>query len=333
MHAPPAPETPAGVVLFPRQGIGHDGGMTDTYETRFDLNLIKVFLAIWDKRSLTGAGDRLGLTQPAVSHALRRLRDRFSDPLFVRVGNRMEPTEVAARLREPFERALALLEQTIQDCQNFSPETATRRFRVAMTDTGEFFAMPRILAALEKTAPNAGLLTVRLAPSEVVGALRSGQADLALGYLPELETEPCDGALILRDRMVCLMREGHPALARPWGADAFTGLNFLDVGVAATGYRMAREMLERQGLRFGTQVRLEYFTIVPEVVRETDFAAIFPNSIYSRLKGRGGLEIRELPFALPPYDIKLWVHDSFAADPGLVWFRDLVVHALRDKES
>lgn len=310
-------------------GLGQAVRMSRLPHTRFDLNLVKVFLAIWDTRSLTEAGQRLALTQPAVSHALRRLREQFGDPLFQRVGNRMEPTDVATRLREPFEAALSLLEQTVHGAQSFAPAETTRRFRVAMTDTGELFAMPRILAALQLAAPLASLSSVRIEPADTESALRSGQIDLALGYLPQLEAARCKGRLLLRDRMICLMREGHPQQQAELSPAAIRALSFVDVSQAATGYQMARKLLEDSGHGIPTRARLEHFTIVPEVVRETDFVAVFPHSIFLRLQARGGFVARELPFDLPSYDIKLWVHDSFATDPALTWLANLIIQALR----
>jgi DNA-binding transcriptional LysR family regulator len=302
--------------------------MSRLHSARFDLNLVKVFLAIWDTRSLTEAGQRLALTQPAVSHSLRRLREQFGDPLFQRVGNRMEPTDVATRLREPFEASLSLLEQTIHGAQSFVAAESRRRFRIAMTDTGELFAMPRILAAMEKAAPGASLSSVRLDPDNTESALRLGQIDLALGYLPQLEGARCQGRLVLRDRMVCLMRDGHPAGRGPWTTGIFRSLSFVDVSRAATGYQMARGLIEDSGMGFATRARLEHFTIVPEVVAQTDYVAIFPHSIFTRLQGRGGFVARELPFDLPSYDIKLWMHDSFATDPALGWLAGLITDAL-----
>lgn len=311
-------------------GMAQSAPMNRLHSARFDLNLVKVFLAIWDTRSLTEAGRRLGLTQPAVSHALRRLRDQFGDPLFQRVGNRMEPTDTATRLREPFEASLSLLEQTIHGAQRFVPHRTERRFRIAMTDTGELFAMPRILAALEKAAPLASLSSVRLDPDNTESALRLGQIDLALGYLPQLEGARCQGRPVLRDRMVCLMRQGHPASRGDWTTDRFRSLSFVDVSRAATGYQMARGLIEDSGHGLATRARLEHFTIVPDVVRETDYVAIFPHSIFTRLEGRGGFVARELPFQLPSYDIKLWVHDSFATDPALGWLANLIAETLKE---
>lgn len=313
--------------------MGQCPGMSNTDPHRFDLNLVKVFLAIWDMRSLTGAGQRLGLTQPAVSHALRRLREQFSDPLFLRVGNRMEPTETATTLRAPFEAAFTLLEQTLHETRTFEPRSTTRSFRIAMTDTGEFYAMPRILGALEQAAPGAGLASMPIDPGEVEGALRAGQVDFALGYLPGLEATRCHGRFLLQDRLICLMRAAHPEARADWSAESFAQLSFVDVSPGATGYQMAREVGEKQGLRLARRARLEHFTIVPEVVHQTDLVALFPQSIYARLRGREGFHARDLPFEVPSYDIKLWSHESFAADPALIWLSDLIAGALMAPEA
>ena len=295
---------------------------------RFDLNLVKVFLAIWDARSLTGAGGSLGLTQPAVSHALRRLRDIYGDPLFVRVGHVMEPTEAAGALRGSFDAALQLLGRTVEQVQSFSPDDSTRIFRVAMTDTGEFVLLPRLLAALERQAPGVGLQTVNVDPDEVESALRTGQADMAIGYQPQLESAPCDGERLVTDRLVCLLRAGHPALAGPLTAEAFAALSFLDVSRSATGHHMARELLAKQGVPYRVKARLEHFTVLPEIVRRTDYAAIFPHSVLVLLQGRSGLAMRDLPFDIPSYDIKIWTHRQFAGDPGITWLRGLVRAAI-----
>ncbi|WP_376877991.1 LysR family transcriptional regulator [Albirhodobacter sp. R86504] len=295
---------------------------------RFDLNLIKVFLAIWEAGNLTTAGERLGLTQPAVSHALRRLRDQFSDPLFQRVGNQMVPTKTAIRLQGSFHKALSLLDQTMQESRVFTPETTTRRFKIAMTDTGEFFSMPAILSAVEKAAPFASINSVRVDPVDMPASLRSGLVDLAIAYLPGVDTSRCDGRVLIEDRMVCLMRAGHPALAGEWTESSFAALSFVDVSHAATGYQLARTALAKRGHSLNARATLDHFTVVPEVVRQTDFVAIFPQSIFLRLQERGGFEARDLPFNVPSFEVKLWNHASFAADPALIWLRTLIYEVL-----
>jgi hypothetical protein len=115
-----------------------------------DLNLLRVFLAIWDLRSLTAAGDRLGLTQPAVSHALRRLRNLFDDPLFLRTPGGMVPTDAAYRLHPPLAQAFAIINEAVQQTGKFDPATVQRVFRVSMSDMSEFYFLPPLVAMLDR---------------------------------------------------------------------------------------------------------------------------------------------------------------------------------------
>src|ERR1700754_4833163 len=149
--------------------------------SHIDLNLLRVFFAIWDLRSLTAAGDRLGLTQPAISHALRRLRERFGDPLFVRVANRMLPTDAAVRLHEPLDQAFELLNRTLQSGIVFDPAVTERTFRVAMSDIAEVFILPRLMNELSRISPFVRVHIVPLFPDSVMSSMRSGEIDLAIG--------------------------------------------------------------------------------------------------------------------------------------------------------
>lgn len=295
----------------------------------FDLNLVKVFLAIWETRSLTLAGERLGLTQPAVSHALRRLRDQFSDPLFLRVGNLMEPTEAATRLHGPFDEAARLLGQTVLAHDAFDPATATRAFRIAMSDISEMVCLPPILAHLERVAPGVRVISVQMAAEAVAADLRTGQIDLAMGYLPDLVDADCLHTYLLTDWFVCLVSAHHPVAGQTLTPELFSGLTFVDVAVHATGYRMVESVLRRRGVERRVMARLEHFTVIPEVVRQTGFAAIFPASVSRRVAAGGEFSVLDLPFDLPQIDIELHMHANFRADPGIRWLKEVITTVLR----
>ncbi|MCB1342353.1 MAG: LysR family transcriptional regulator [Pseudooceanicola sp.] len=300
---------------------------------RFDLNLVKVFLAIGDSRSLTGAGEALGLTQPSVSHALKRLREAFGDPLFLRVANRMEPTPAATRLRAPLEEALHLMGQALGSAQGFDAATSTRTFRIVLSDTGEFVVLPRLLALVAREAPGVAVESLKIDPAEIEAALRGGRADLSVGYQPLLEDTACEGTDLLTDRLVCLLRQGHPALAADWSEAAFAGLSFLDVGRDATGYRMARDVLADLGLNHRVVARLEHFTVLPEVVRRTDHAALFPASVLGQMRDHGDLVSMDVPVPIPPYAVKAWRHGLFRDDAGLDWLTGALRRALRERTT
>lgn len=178
-----------------------------------DLNLLRVFLAIWDLRSLTAAGERLGLTQPAVSHTLRRLREQFDDPLFVRTPQTMVPTEAAVRLHGPLDEAFGIIMQAVQAHGRFDAASASRVFRVSMSDMSEFFFLPPLLAALDRSAPGIRFEIVPLPAESVGAAMRAGELDLALGYVPGLG-DGCVSDHLFDDEHVCLLRTGHPLAAR-----------------------------------------------------------------------------------------------------------------------
>ncbi|ATN32296.1 hypothetical protein ACO34A_00520 [Rhizobium sp. ACO-34A] len=300
---------------------------------QFDLNLIKVFLAIWELHSISAAADKIGLSQPAISHSLRRLREQFSDPLFLRVGNRMEPTQAASRLHEPFQLAIQMIGGAVAGSDDFDPRTSDRTFSIAMSDISEFFCLPLVLAALEREAPHVRLKSVRLDPDTVAIELRTGQIDLAFGYLPALASPDFISDLLLEDRFICLLKSTHPLAAEALTRENFFRLTFIEVAIKATGYKMVDALLRDQGVNRNSGLRVEHFTNVPEIVRHSQLAAIFPLSISRRLSASRDFTLRELPFSLPGIDVRLHVHANFQNDRGLLWLRDLIVSAMTEQKS
>ena len=288
------------------------------------LNLLRVFLAIWDLRSLTAAGDRLGLTQPAISHALRRLRDRFDDPLFVRAANRMLPTEAAVRLHEPFDQAFGIINRAIQERVAFDPRVTQRVFRVAMSDVSEVYYLPRLMARLVRVAPSVRLDVVPLAVDAVVGAMRAGEVDLAIGYLKNLEGE-CTSQALFDDKFVCMVRSGHPIGRSKLTKANFINLRYVHPGTSAPGHQMIEQWLAETGIKRQIAVRLGHFTVAPDIVRDTDLAVIFPESLARQLNSAKAFRLLTLPFDLPPVEITVHIHPRFASDTGIGWLRDTMV--------
>ncbi|WP_162130114.1 LysR family transcriptional regulator [Phyllobacterium sp. YR531] len=285
---------------------------------------MKVFLAIWEVRSISVAGERLGLTQPAVSHSLRRLRERFDDPLFLRSGHRMLPTDVAERLYEPFNRAIQIISHTVLDSNEFRPAESDRTFTIAMSDISEFYCLPLMLSYLEKAAPAVRIKSIQLEAHTVGAALRSGQVDLALGYLPDLVKPDYISTFVLEDWFICLVRASHPMAGKLLTQEAFSQLTFVEVAVHATGYKMVDALLTQLGVRRSTAVRLEHFTNVPEIVRYSQFAAIFPHSASQKINATGAFALLNIPFDLPSIDVQLHIHSNFRNDAGLRWMQQAI---------
>ena len=282
-----------------------------------DLNLLRVFFAIWDLRSLTAAGERLGLTQPAISHALRRLRERFGDPLFVRVANRMLPTDAAVRLHEPLDQAFELLNRTLQSGVVFDPRATERTFRVAMSDIAEVYLLPRLITELSRISPFVRVHIVPLVPESLVSSMRSGEIDLAIGAI-SMPDKDLASIEIVNDRYICLVRANHPIAKSRLTRSNFSKLRFIFARTTSTVYQLAEQWLADEAARPQIAVR-GHFTTAPEIVRHTDLAAIFPRMLALDLHRVRDFRLLDLPFELPPMEVKVHSHSRFANDTGIRW--------------
>jgi len=289
-----------------------------------DLNLLRVFLIIWDTRNLTVAAERLSLTQPAVSHALRRLRETFRDPLFVRATGGMVPTDMAARLHGPFTEALQLIQHAVQDSERFDPRTARRVFRLAMSDISEFFFLPALMEWLATTAPDVHLKIVPLDPVTVAQAMRAGEVDLTIGFVPDLEDE-VTSQYLFTDAFVCLVRAEHPVLQRASAAPDLGALKYVYANTTASGHHLAERWLTEIGVKRQIALRLGHFTVAPSVVRDTDLAVIFPESVARLINEGGDFALLDLPPGQPLVEIRVHTHPHFRGDAGIQWLRDSLV--------
>jgi DNA-binding transcriptional LysR family regulator len=289
-----------------------------------DLNLLRVFIAVWETHSLTLAGERLGLSQPAVSHALRRLRDSFDDPLFVRTGTTMTPTDAAVRLHRPIDEALGIIGKALQTSAHFDAHTASRTFRLAMSDMSEFYFLPPLLDRLGHEAPGIRFDIVQMPVDSLSSAMRGGEVDLALGYLPGLSAE-CAGTLLFDDAYVCMVRVGHPLSRRRLSIDDMSALRYVFAVSNATGHRLAEDAFGALGIARDIVLSLPHFTVAPEIVRNTDLALVLPRSIAQRFNRTRAFRLLALPVAMPAIEVCIHGHTRFAGDPGIAWLRALLV--------
>jgi DNA-binding transcriptional LysR family regulator len=290
-------------------------------DSHFDLNLLRVFFAIWDLRNLTAAGDRLGLTQPAISHALRRLRERFGDPLFVRVANRMLPTDAAVRLHEPLDQAFELLNRTLQSGVAFDPRVTERTFRVAMSDIAEVYILPRLIHELSRISPFVRVDVLPLLPESVVSSMRSGEIDLAIGAVSVSDKDLISIDTFV-DRYICLVRANHPIVKSKLTRSNFAKLRFCYARTSSLIYQSAEKWLAGENARPRIAVR-GHFTTAPEIVRHSDIAAIFPRRLALDLHRVRDFGLLEIPFDLPPMEVKVHSHARFANDTGIKWMSQL----------
>lgn len=289
-----------------------------------DLNLLRTFDAILREGSVTVAGERLGLSQPAMSNALARLRRLFNDPLFVRTPRGMLPTPFARRVAGPVQQALDLIHTTLTQQSGFDPRTTARAFRLQLSDVGEMVFLPALLERLARSAPRVRIEVQQLRQEEIGDALAAGEIDLAIGFLPELT-----GALVqrrlFRDRYVCLGRAEHPGVGARVSLAQFLAASHVLVSAEGSAHEIVERTLREQGLERRIALRVPHFMVVPMILARTDLIVIVPLRLAQALSKFGRFKTLGLPVDIPRLDVKVHWHERFDQDPGNRWLRELVI--------
>jgi DNA-binding transcriptional LysR family regulator len=281
----------------------------------FDLNLLHVFSAVHAARNVSRAAEALGLSQPAVSHALTKLRLALRDPLFTRGPGGVVPSPKADQLARQVEAALRQLDVALHEAETFDAARSQRRFVVHMSDIGAEEFLPPLMAAIGRESPGVRVEAVQLAAEAIAPALQDGRLDLAFGYLPGLAGT--ESAPILQERYVVLLRRGHPLAAALRDRAALDRLDFVLVASHAEPARA----LHLLGLQPRIRLTLPHFMVVPAILESTDLAVILPLRPALRFAARHALQVVEPDLGLPPFTVAMhWTWRS-AHDPGHRWLR------------
>ena len=272
----------------------------------FDLNLLRLFDAVYRHRNISRAAAELGLSQPATSQALTRLRLKLKDPLFERAGAGVRPTHRADRLARSVQQGLAMLQTGLIEEDRFDARTSTARLTLHLTDIGEARFLPRLMETLRDQAPHLQILTAPWPLQDIPAALHSGDLDFAIGFLPRIEgTAHCE---LLRDRYELLLRGDHPfaraARRRQFNPARLAELEFIAVRSHGETLRML------QALRLEHRVRLmaSSFLALPAVVRSSDLAVLMPRQIALRFEPQA--EFALINPGLPQVDFTVSLHWS-----------------------
>lgn len=305
-----------------------------------DLNLLRVFDAIYRAGSVSRAAALLGMAQPATSQALTRLRLLFKDPLFVRAGGGVAPTPRAQRMAHGVQSALATVQAVLHADDAFDAATAQATLRLHLSDIGEARFLPQLMAALHARAPGVRAETMPWPHEQIALALDSGALDFALGFLPSVQGT--QHAEVLDDRYGVLLREGHPLVARqgrrgggagrvtgarrrPWGAEELAQLEYVAVRSHAQTLRILRM------LRLESRVRLTaaHFLAVPAIVRQTDLGVLMPLEIATDFVSRGGYTLVDAALPAQRFTVSLHWSPRYENDPLLRWARALILELFR----
>jgi len=289
-----------------------------------DLNLLRLFDAVYRARSVSRAAEALGLTQPAASHGLGRLRTLLQDALFVRAPGGVAPTPRAERLAVAVRGALSTLQHALDEPERFDPAASSKRFRIHMSDIGEGRFLPPLMARLGELAPAVGIETLPLAQADIGAALDSGRLDFAFGFLPQVKDT--QRLLLLKDRYIVLLREGHPFVEKRArsGAALLEALRKLEY-VAVRSHADTLRILHLLKLDDRVRLTTEHFMVLPSIVRATDLAVVMPRNIARGfVEEQGGYAIVEPAFPLRDFSVSLHWSKRFEADPANRWLRQLM---------
>lgn len=312
-----------------------------------DLNFLYVIQALYEEKSVSRAAERLGLTQPAVSHALSRLRASFEDDLFVRAGPVMAPTPTGERIARGAARALQLIRNEIWDARGFDPAGSARTFSVCLSDMGMIVLLPRLLAALRDHAPNATLNPIQVPSTELALALQDGSIDLAIGYLGRMGENLYQQALFRRALVgiergsappdaPAARRKGRRAAAaqedglQTMPLERFIASEHVLAGTLALTNQLLEDELRKQGRRLKVGVSVPYLLTVPGLVATSDYIACVPSELADLFSRLADIRMFRPPVPLPDLVVKQFWHARFHNDAGHRWFRQLVAATLGD---
>ena len=295
-------------------------------DSPLDLNLVRVFVTIYEARSVTHAAARLGVTQPTVSYGLAKMREAYADQLFVRSRTGLTPTSLADQLFVKFREALANIESTLEERHKFAPARSTRRFRLAMSDIGTLFFVPPLLRRFQEIAPRIEIEIVEISDS-VADDLAAGRLDFAIGNLQALGLHLRSSALF-REHYVCLMSEEHPSIDAAMTIREFAAARHIMVDSPSSGHRLVDDELAKRGVSRNVVARVPNFTVLPQLLSQSDLLVVLPSRVALLYVAQGGLKAMPLPVRLGKFDVQVHWHTRHESGPAHQWLREEIVQTL-----
>jgi DNA-binding transcriptional LysR family regulator len=295
--------------------------------SQIDLNLFVVLEAIYREGNITRAGQQLNLTQPAISHALKRLRDMLQDPLFIRQGAHMMPTPFTRNMIEEVRQALQILEVSVSQAHNFVPEHTRRSFHISLWEYLEALILPPLLSRLTQAAPGMTITTSRVKRRDIETELASGSLDLAI-EIPMTMSDRIRQKWLLNESFVVVARPGHPAIAGSLGLETYLAQRHIQVSSRRQGPSLIDVELSRRGLHRQVCLRSQHNFTACMVVSQTDMLLTLPER-HAKLLNTGSVnQLFPFPLLAPRLEAHLYWHESVENDPANRWLREQIESVL-----
>ena len=292
----------------------------------FDLNLFVILNSIYTEGSLTKAAEVVGITQPAVSNALSRLREKFDDELFVRTGSGMVPTQKTENIIKDIQNALQLMQKSVNEPDEFDPATSQKTFRISLGDINEGRILAILISKIEKQAPNIKLECYYTARGQVPHALATNELSFAVDpFIPN--SKDTNSTKVFSDKFVIAHRANHPvSKITEITLDEALNLKYINISNRKRGASVVEMEMQKMQLQPEIALRAQHYLVTPEIVRSTDLCLLCSETFAKK----HGLSYVNLPFDVPPLEQYLIWHKSDDNDGSHIWMRTLIAESFQE---
>jgi DNA-binding transcriptional LysR family regulator len=292
----------------------------------FDLNLFVIMNSIYTEGSLTKAAEVVGITQPAVSNALSRLRDKFDDELFVRTGSGMVPTQKTENIIKDVQNALQLMQKSVNEPDEFKPASSQRTFRISLGDINEGRILANLMGKIEKEAPNISIESYYSARDQVPHALATNELSFAVDpFIPN--SKDTNSMKVFSDQFVVAHRANHPVTkVLNLSLEEMLKLRYINISNRKRGASVVEMEMQKMQLQPEMALRAQHYLVTPEIVRSSDLCLLCAETFAKK----HGLSYVELPFKVPALEQYLIWHNSDDNDGSHVWMRNLIAESFKE---
>lgn len=302
----------------------------------FDLNLVRIFCTVYDTGSLTIAGERLNITQPAISHALKKMRAYYDDPLFVRSDGKMIPTKLSTSIAPNLKKSLELINISLKSKMVLNAEGSSKKtFKISMSDMSQIFFIPSLCMALENILDKIKLDIVQITQDKIEPIMRAGELDFALGNLPYLSGNNINGRVLKEtlffDKFICMVRDGHPSIKSSLDKIDISKIKLLNINSSITGHT---GLLEEINSKYEKNIALTIpnFTVAPEIISKTDFGVIIPKSVAKRYNMEKTFILHDIDLDNNRIEINIYYHMLYKDDPSINWMKEIFIEHFRENQ-
>ena len=299
----------------------------------FDLNSLKVLIALEKTRNVSRAAELMGMSQSGFSTALARLRIRLGDDLFVRIPGGMEPTARALKMVEAARHVLLEVEDQILEEPNFRPISDKAEFHFALTDIAEIVFLPTLLKFAESQAPHISIHCSSQNQLDLKLLHETGKIDLSLGYFPDLESNGFYQQRLYSHTFACMVRKNHPIIKQGLNKDNFQDLGHAVVSSPARSNSILEKALDRYKIKRNIVLETPHYLTLPSIIKETDLVASVPLAIASYFADLGLVEILGLPFRPPVFSVRQYWHKRVNQDPKHKWLRTEMINLFNKRSD